>query len=87
MPNSKSINRNAKYPLPSGDLFPLVILFDSLACTYVQRIDTSLMSDSFGFLDDLLLGALGTGFSRLEDVVGKIKAGSQVKTHPQRNEL
>jgi hypothetical protein len=45
------------------------------------------MSDSFGFLDDLLLGALGTGFSRLEDVVGKIKAGSQVKTHPQRNEL
>lgn len=67
--------------------FPLVILFDSLACTYVQRIDTSLLSACFGFLEDLLLGALGTGFSRLEDVVGKIKAGSQVKTCPEENDL
>lgn len=64
--------------------FPLVIFFDSLVCTYVQRFDTSLLSACFVFLDDLLLGARGTGFSRLEDIVGKIKAGTQVKTYPEK---
>lgn len=44
--------------------------FSYTACTYVQSVNTSLLSGRFGLLDDLPLGSCWSSLSRLKDIVG-----------------
>lgn len=49
------------------------------ACTYVQSVNTSLLSGRFGLLDNLLLGSRWSSLSRLKDIVGQIETIQSVK--------
>lgn len=64
--------RRVEVRMVAGSL--LVSYFGFLACTYVQGFDVAFLAADLGFLDDLLLRAGRASLSRLEHILGKIKA-------------